>query len=417
MPFGLLVLPVDFADARAPEGWDPVARTRAAAVPTVDRRTRSRITSRVASPRTRTLAVTLGPLIHLPGTAQDYSDLGWNGATRTRAMAREALEAARALGVDFARADRDGDGEVDGVLLLHADAGLENDPDARPHRPPAVLPRGAGACSAACARRATRWRRGAAPSASGPTRRRTSSASRTATTSPCRAAARPCPRGGLGAFSLMSAGYWGSGDGHDPALIDAYSASQLGWCDLDAAARRRHAAGAGADPGQRLPRLVRRRDRARSSSCSSGAGRRRRTTAACPTGWVDHPHRRDAARRAGVVEPVAGPPPARAPGGGGRRHLGGARPRPGRRRRRVPRRHRQRQLHAAERSRQRRLRRARAACGSRTSATQTLTVDDRVSYAGDVDPELPAPAPAGLPARPRRRAACRWRGPTRPSPS
>ena len=43
-------------------------------------------------------------------------------------MAAEALAGARRFGVDFAAADGDGDGEVDGVLLLHAGVGLENDP-------------------------------------------------------------------------------------------------------------------------------------------------------------------------------------------------------------------------------------------------------------------------------------------------
>ncbi len=231
VPFGLLVLPVDFADARATEGWSPVVELG----PRLgDLSSPSSLASyfRVASSSRAQLAATLGPLIHLSGARQDYSDLGWNGATRTRAMAREALAAARDLGVDFSRADRDGDGEVDGVLLLHADVGLENDPDHGLLVPlqffleEPVLQNGVRAQSYAVAS----WR-----SALGVWAHETAHLfgleDRYDVAVP--SSGEAVPRGGLGAFSLMSAGYWGSGDGHDPALIDAYSASQLGWCTLE----------------------------------------------------------------------------------------------------------------------------------------------------------------------------------------
>jgi M6 family metalloprotease-like protein len=231
VPFGLLVLPVDFADARAPEGWDPTAELGPRLAAAYGSQSLSDYVS-VASHDHAQLEVTLGPLIHLPGTRQDYSDLGWNGATRTRAMARTALEAAAALGVDFARADRDGDGEVDGVLLLHADVGLENDPDEGLIVPlqhfleEPVVHRGVRAQSYAVAA----WR-----SPLGVWAHETAHLfgleDRYDLAVP--SSGEVVPRGGLGVFSLMSAGYWGSGDGHDPALIDAYSASQLGWCRLE----------------------------------------------------------------------------------------------------------------------------------------------------------------------------------------
>lgn len=231
VPFGLLVLPVDFADARAPEGWDPTAELGPRLAAAYGSVSLSDYVS-VASHAHAQLEVTLGPLIHLPGTREDYSDLGWNGSTRTRAMARTALEAAASLGVDFSRADRDGDGEVDGVLLLHADVGLENDPDEGLIVPlqffleEPVVHRGVRAQSYAVAS----WR-----SPLGVWAHETAHLfgleDRYDVAVP--SSGEVVPRGGLGAFSLMSAGYWGSGDGHDPALIDAYSASQLGWCQLE----------------------------------------------------------------------------------------------------------------------------------------------------------------------------------------
>ncbi len=121
-----------------------------------------------------------------------------------------------------------------------------------------------------------------------------------------------------------------------------------------AVARRRHAGGAGAGARPGLPRVVQRRDGAGVLRPRT-AGHRRRVRRRRARRLGHHPHRRGVARRAGVVQPVAGSPSARAPGGGGRRHLGGARPRPGRRGRRVSRRHRQHEFHAVERSPQRRL--------------------------------------------------------------
>lgn len=229
-PFGLLVLPVDFADARAPQGWDPVAalgpRLGAAGRPG----TLAHYFA-VASQGRCDLAVVLGPLIPLAGVRRDYSDLGWNGNTRTRALAQQSLAAARALGVDFAAADRDGDGEVDGVLLLHADVGLENDLDdglvvpLQYYLEAPVMQRGVRAQSYAVAS----WRSGVGVWAH-ETAHLFGLEDRYDPDLP--SSGEAVPRGGLGVFSLMAAGYWGSGDAHDPALLDAYSASQLGWRDL-----------------------------------------------------------------------------------------------------------------------------------------------------------------------------------------
>ena len=135
--FGLLVIPVDFADARFPDRSDPVSDLG----PRLSGGDRSLATYFTAASRGRTaLHVVLAPVVHLAGTRRDYSDLGYTGHEypRTRALGEQAIAGAAAAGVPFGLADRDGpdglpgdaddDGYVDGVLILHAAPGLENDP-------------------------------------------------------------------------------------------------------------------------------------------------------------------------------------------------------------------------------------------------------------------------------------------------
>lgn len=133
--FGLLVIPVDFAGARLPANWE-AARDLA---PRLLEGPRSLVGYVDAASRGRLdLRVVLAPLVHLSGAPREYSDLGLQGFARTRRLAEEALVRASAMGVPFAAADRDGrdglpgspddDGEVDGVLILHAEAGWEGDP-------------------------------------------------------------------------------------------------------------------------------------------------------------------------------------------------------------------------------------------------------------------------------------------------
>ncbi len=228
--FGLLVIPVDFADARFAPGFNPTATLgpRLAG----DQPGTLAHYYRVASRGRTELVIQLAPVVQLPGPRLDYSDLYWQGNERGRRLARLALERAAAFGVDFAASDRDQDGEVDGVLLLHAAPGLENDPadvivPYQFYLVDAVVHRGTAARSFALASaRSTlgiwahetghllgledRYDRGLAGSI------------------------ETGARGGLGRYSLMASGWLGSGAGDDPALPDAYSCLQLGWVDLAA---------------------------------------------------------------------------------------------------------------------------------------------------------------------------------------
>ncbi|HPF69654.1 MAG TPA: FlgD immunoglobulin-like domain containing protein [Candidatus Krumholzibacteria bacterium] len=240
VPFGLLVIPVDFSDARLPAGWQPGAvlgpRLEGDGA-TLDHY------FAVASGGACDLKVVLAPLVSLPGARRDYSDLGYNGFTRTRRLATEAITAVRDLGFPLRRADNDGpdgvagtaddDGVVDGVLILHAGVGLENDLENGLIQPlqyyldPGVAQDGVTASFYAVAAMQSGlgiWAHETAHlmgleerydlrySASG--------------------ASELHSRGGLGRFSLMAAGAWGTGGGDGPALPDAYSRAQLGWCGV-----------------------------------------------------------------------------------------------------------------------------------------------------------------------------------------
>lgn len=240
--FGLLVIPVDFADARRPDGWDAAAALGPRLLP-ADGETLTGY-YRIASSGRADLRITLVPLIHLAGERSDYSDvgLGGSGVPRSQAMATEAITAVRDLGVAFRQLDMEGpdrragtaddDGEVDGVLILHAGPGIENDPGAGLIQPlqyyldVPVVDRGVQASSYAVASMTSglgvwahetghlfgledRYDPAGTPDAGDVT-----------------------ARGGLGIFSLMAAGAWGTGAGAGPALLDAYSCLQLAWCDL-----------------------------------------------------------------------------------------------------------------------------------------------------------------------------------------
>ncbi len=235
--FGLLVIPVDFADARLPDSWNGSSLG--------DRLTSGTGESlkryfSVASRGRLDLRITQTPLIHLPGTRRDYSDVDLNGFTRTRALATESLLAVRDLGLEFRRLDMEGpdrmagtdddDGEVDGVLILHAGVGQENDAEeglvqalqfflAEP-----VISQGVSATFYAVASLHSgpgiwahetghllgledRYDPGLRPTGGSEVR----------------------SLGGLGRFSLMASGAWGTGNGFGAALPDAYSCLQLGW--------------------------------------------------------------------------------------------------------------------------------------------------------------------------------------------
>ncbi len=235
--FGLLVIPVDFADARAPSGEDRIQLT-------------NRLTSTggqslkhyfsVASRGRLDLRITQAPLIHLAGTRRDYSDIGLNGFTRTRALATESLQAVKELGLEFRRLDMDGpdripgtdddDGEVDGVLILHAGIGQENDPGEgliqalQFFLDDPVVSQGVSATFYAVA-----------SLHSGPGIWAHETAHLLGLEDRYDPGLRPSggsevhSLGGLGRFSLMASGAWGTGDGYGAALPDAYSSLQMGW--------------------------------------------------------------------------------------------------------------------------------------------------------------------------------------------
>lgn len=239
--FGLLVIPVDFADHRLPSGWD--ADRLAPRLTAPDGQSLRHYFDVASAGRCRVRAVT-APLVRLPGVALDYSDIGRNGATRTRRLATEAITAVAAAGYDLRLADDDGpdgipgssddDGWVDGVLILHSEAGQENDPvhgvieALQYYLETPVVADGVSAGPYAVA-----------SLASGPgiwaheTAHLLGMEDRYDPLLPPRSGVGDLAgAGGLGVFSLMAAGALGSGQGWNPSLPDAYSRVQLGWCDV-----------------------------------------------------------------------------------------------------------------------------------------------------------------------------------------
>lgn len=239
--FGLLVVPVDFSDSRFAEDFagDDLGRRVAGPDPQS-----LRAYFRAASGGKLELVSLVSPVVHLAGARADYSDIGWNGFSRTRAMAREALETVAAWGIDFARLDADGpdgvpgsgddNGEVDGVLLIHAGVGQENDPASgliqalQFYLQDPVRQDGVAASFYAVA-----------SAVSGPgvwaheTGHLLGMDDRYDPSLAPAGESEVVSRGGLGAFSLMSAGAWGTGSGRGPALPDAYTLLQLGWAEAE----------------------------------------------------------------------------------------------------------------------------------------------------------------------------------------
>ncbi len=237
--FGLLVIPVDFDGTRLPSTWSP--RESLDAQLFGGHGSTMEYYFRVASGGNVDLKITLAPLVHMEGTRDSYSDVGYSGFHRTRALATEAITAVARQGLEFRRLDMDGpdglpgsgddDGQVDGVLILHSGPGQENDPAQGLIQPlqffidPPVESGGIQAAFYAVASLQSglgiwahetghllgmedRYDPLLHPEASGVDVR---------------------SLGGLGRFSLMSSGAWGTGDGHNPALPDAYTSIQLGW--------------------------------------------------------------------------------------------------------------------------------------------------------------------------------------------
>ena len=236
--FGLLVVPVEFADTRFPAVWDPLSEL----APALSGKPPATLIHyfSVASGGKLEMRTTLTPIIRLSRERAYYSDLGTTYFLRTRLMATETLEALRDLGLDFRRLDMDGpdgipasgddDGLVDGVLFLHAGIGLENDlengliPAHQFFLTEPVVSGGVGASFYAVASHISGL--GIWVHETGhllgmedryDPRLRPAGASEVQS------------RGGLGRFSLMASGAWGIGGGRQPALPDAYTCLQLGW--------------------------------------------------------------------------------------------------------------------------------------------------------------------------------------------
>ncbi|MBK7671642.1 MAG: hypothetical protein IPJ24_09630 [bacterium] len=243
--FGLLVIPVDFADHRLPAGWDPAGL--APRLTAVDGQSLRHYFTVASGGRCEVVPV-LAPLVRLPGIARDYSDIGLNGFTRSRRLAALAIEAVAAAGFDLRAADLDGpdgragtaddDGWVDGVLILHADPGQENDAAngliqaLQYYLDPPFAAEGITAGPYATA-----------SLASGPGIWAHETAHLLGMEDRYDPLLPPDPgggsgagdlagAGGLGVFSLMAAGALGTGGGWGPSLPDAYSRALLGWCDV-----------------------------------------------------------------------------------------------------------------------------------------------------------------------------------------
>ncbi len=241
--FGLLVIPVDFADYRLPADWDPNAALGQRLFPLAGESLANFY--RIASGERLELTTLLAPRVSLAGVRRDYADpLFGLDYENSRRLAREALQAVAAMGLDFRQLDMEGpdrlpgsaddDGEVDGVLILHAAPGTENDP------PPGggliealqyfldepVANGGVVASSYAVASLQSGlgiWAHEVGHLFGLNDRYDTDMSADQG---------EAVARGGLGIFSLMAAGAWGNGDGSGAALLDAYSAAQLGWCDI-----------------------------------------------------------------------------------------------------------------------------------------------------------------------------------------
>ncbi len=239
--FGLLVIPVDFSDSRLPADWTPNTQlSNQLAGP--DQATLLNY-FRVASQNKLEMDITVAPLIKLTGARADYSDVNINGFHRTRALATEAISAVARLGVEFRKLDNDGpdglpgtaddDGQVDGVLILHSAVGQENDLENGLIQPlqffidPAVESGGVEAAFYAVASLQSGlgiWAHETGHLLGMEDRY-------DPLLNPHTGHGEIRSLGGLGRFSLMSSGAFGTGEGNNPALPDAYTCLQLGWAE------------------------------------------------------------------------------------------------------------------------------------------------------------------------------------------
>ncbi len=241
--FGLLVIPVDFADWRLPENWTGTNNL----APSLFGHQGSTLENyfRVASDLRLNLQITQAPLIHLRGTRLDYHDSPFTALHGSRALATEALQAVTVAGIELRRLDNDGpdgipgspddDGQVDGILILHGAPGQENDTQNGLITPLQYFlkdPVSSGGVQAAF------YAVASLQSGLGIWAHETGHLlgmedRYDPLLHPTDPGADVLSFGGLGRFSLMASGAWGTGGGQNPALPDAYSCLQLGWVQAD----------------------------------------------------------------------------------------------------------------------------------------------------------------------------------------
>lgn len=237
--FGLLVIPVDFSDTRLPLDYHP-ARELGPRLIAEDGESLHNY-FQVASGGKLELRITTTPVIHLPDTRREYSDVGYNGFSRTRKLATDCLQEVKALGLEFRSLDMEGpdrmpgtaddDGQIDGILILHSGPGQENDPDQGLIQPLQYFldePVYSGGIAASFYAVASLH--------SGPGIWAHETGHLLGMEDRYDPLLHPDPqgvdvrsRGGLGRYSLMGSGAWGTGEGWGAALPDAYTSLQMGW--------------------------------------------------------------------------------------------------------------------------------------------------------------------------------------------
>lgn len=229
--FSLLVIPVDFADTAFQGSIQELLSTKIFG--DSGQTLESYFTA--ASNGRCNFQVTLSPVVHLSGNRIDYSDIGWQGFHKIRLLADESISSAVNAGLHLGLFDNNGpdyipdsgddDGEVDGILILHAGPGYGSDPDGL--IPPLnyfleepVLDNGITARFFSVA---------SAYNSLGLIAHETAHLFGLEDRYDMHLSAGDYQNaGGLGDFSLMGSGY----SLESPALLDAYSAAQLGWVDV-----------------------------------------------------------------------------------------------------------------------------------------------------------------------------------------
>ncbi len=228
--FSLLVIPVDFADT----AFQSSIQEHLSGMLFGDSGQTLENYFNTASHGRCNFQVTLSPVVHLTGNRIDYSDIGWQGYQKIRLLAGESISSAVNAGLHLGLFDNNGpdyipdsgddDGEVDGILILHAGPGYGSNPDGL--IPPLnyfledpVLENGITARFFSVA---------SAYNSLGLIAHETAHLFGLEDRYDMFLSAGDYENaGGLGDFSLMSSGY----RLESPSLLDAYSAAQLGWVD------------------------------------------------------------------------------------------------------------------------------------------------------------------------------------------